>query len=238
MDFYEGYRACVRGKIAGYAMLDSQAPAAVRASAAGKAARYFRFALDKLAKPSAAAPLILIGGGIATGKSTLAEVLGRRLAVPVLDSDRTRKRMAGHDPLTPCPDPPWSGLYAPENTARVYAELRRRAGVILASGRPVIVDASFGSRAERDAFRSLAGSRGSPVRYFECRAPDDVVAGRLGSRALGPSISDGRAALTETLRSVREDDAEACIIGTMAPLEACLGRIQANLPDFPGTTVR
>lgn len=233
VDFYEGYRACVRGKIAGYAMFDSAAPGAVREAAAEKGARYFRFALAKIAAPSAPGPLILVGGAIATGKSTLAEALGRRLAIPVLDSDRTRKRMAGLDPLTPSPNPPWSGLYSPEATQAVYAELRRRAAVILATGRPVIVDASFRSLAEREAFRNLAKRLGCPFRGFECRAPEGLVAERLRLRAHAPSVSDGRAAIAGEFRSGWQGYPEDCVIETTAPLEESLGRIIPFLPELP-----
>lgn len=238
VDFFEGYRACVRGKIAGFAVLDPAVPQAVREAAAGKASRYFRFALAKAAPPPIPGTLIAIGGAIATGKSTLADALGRRLSIPVVDSDRTRKRMAGLDPLTPIPDPPWSGLYSPAATEAVYAELRRRAEVVLDSGRPVIVDASFRSETERESFRSLAKRLGCPFRIFECHAPGSVVDERLRMRAQASSVSDGRAELAETFRSGWQGDGEARIIETTAPLEASLDRIIAGLPADPSTRIR
>ena len=47
-DFYAAYRACVRGKVAGYAALEPAVSAAARSAAEAKAAAYFRFALERL----------------------------------------------------------------------------------------------------------------------------------------------------------------------------------------------
>jgi aminoglycoside phosphotransferase family enzyme/predicted kinase len=245
VDFYAAYRACIRGKVSGYAALDPEAPPAVRAAAEAKAAACFRFALERLrrleSRPHAGlaapiapaappAPLIAFGGGIGTGKSTLASALGRRLPAPVLDSDRIRKQMAGLDPLAPCPDALWSGLYSPERSEGVYAELRRRALAVLESGRPAIVDASFRSRAQREAMREAARGSGHPFHFIACRADGEVVRERLAQRAEGPSVSDGRQAIAEAFQLSFEPDeghpGDTLEIDTARPIEDCLSTIQ------------
>src|SRR5690606_5079114 len=129
-DFYMAYRAGVRGKIACLAAEDMGIPAAARSASRLEGERHFRFALSQLRRHSGGAPLIAAGGGVASGKSTLAAALGERLAAPVLSSDLIRKRLAGIDPLERRREKAWDGLYAPAITEKVYAEMAGWAGLI------------------------------------------------------------------------------------------------------------
>jgi hypothetical protein len=95
----------------------------------------------------------------------------------------------------------WRGAHDPAVTGCVYAEVLRRAGVVLASGRPVIVDASFRSRALRHAARKLATAYGVPFRFVECRTDDEVCRARLARREREPGVSDARLLIFETFRS-------------------------------------
>jgi predicted kinase len=52
--------------------------------------------------------------------------------------------------------------------------MRSRADAVLASGRPVIVDASFRSKSERAAFRSLAEQRDVPFHLATRTLLDEV----------------------------------------------------------------
>jgi predicted kinase len=92
----------------------------------------------------------------------------------------------------------WSGAYAPETTEAVYAELLRAAEMILQSGRPVVIDASFRTRALREAAREIATSRGVPFLFVECAAPREVILRRLMKRdTRGTHESDARADLLD-----------------------------------------
>lgn len=234
VDFYESYRACVRGKIA---IMMARVPGAAppdRDASEEEARRHFLFALSVLRKPLKKLPVIVFGGGIATGKSTLAENLGERLATPVLSSDWTRKGMAGLDPSERREEGLWQGLYREEFTDRVYAEMSRLAAVVLASGRPVILEASFRTRAYRDAIRSVARMAGQPFHFLECRAPDELVRTRLKGRARGPSVSDGREVIFEDFISAWEpaeelSAGECSLVDTSAPPEATLEEVMGLL---------
>lgn len=239
-DFYESYRACVRGKIAGYRARNPGASAPERAAARREAGAYFRFALSLVGRPPAAAPLIAIGGGLATGKSTLAAALGRSLGIPVLGSDRTRKQLAGIDPWERQALGFKEGIYHPSFTERVYAELRRRAKVVLDSGRPVILDATFRSRAQRSALKDLARRNGHPVLFLECRAGRERVQERLRRRGAGPGISDGREDIEAAYREEEEGKgtgngweaegwSEGVVVDTSRPLEECLEKAERLL---------
>jgi uncharacterized protein len=74
----------------------------------------------------------------------------------VLSSDRIRKELAGLPAEARTPAPYGNGIYTTEWTERTYAELLRRASVLLAHGESVIADASFISARQRAAAAATA----------------------------------------------------------------------------------
>jgi aminoglycoside phosphotransferase family enzyme/predicted kinase len=225
VDFYESYRAYVRAKVSaiGYSAPGTAGDARERLQ--HDARRYFLLALAS-ERPAVDTPrLIAVGGIIASGKSTLADALGQKLAVPVLSTDRTRKAMFGVSPTTPLGGVHWQEAYSEAHTERVYAEVLRRAAVVLRSGRSVVIDASFRSRALRRQVRELAFGQGASFAFLECRVPPEVSRQRLEARAKGPSVSDGRAELLDEFSAryepvVELGAAEHAVIDTSGPLES------------------
>jgi hypothetical protein len=201
VDFYESYRAFVRGKVSSLLEDDEGASAAARAHAGEQARKYYVLAEACAREPLARPMLVAVGGLIACGKSTLAHQLAERLAVPVIDSDRTRKQLAGVGALTPLPDDAFAGHYGPEASVATYGELQRRAEVVLRSKRSVILDASFRARADRLAALELAQRCGAGFLFVECTAAPATVQARLARRAAAPSISDGRPAIADAFAS-------------------------------------
>ena len=192
VDFYESYRAYVRAKVNALGYSSPHVSFDTRQRLERQARRYFLLALAS-ERPALGAPrLIAVGGAIASGKSTLAEALASELAVPVLGSDRTRKFLAGVGPTAPLHTPAWNGEYAEPFTEKVYAELLRQARVVLASGRSVVIDASFRTRALRAALKALGMPLGAAFVFVECEIPDAVQRARLATRQQGVSVSDGR----------------------------------------------
>lgn len=192
VDFYESYRGYVRGKVSTMLAADERAPAADRERAEREARRYFLLSLAMERRPLLAPTLVAIGGVIATGKSTLADHLGAALGAPAINTDRIRKHMLGARPTDRLYDGSWSGAYDPAFTERVYEEVRRCARVVVESGRPVILDASFRSAEMRLDARRLAEELGVPFRFLECRADPDVCRARLKVRDQQTTVSDGR----------------------------------------------
>ena len=192
VDFYESYRAYVRGKVSSMLADDAGADSALRERARLHARKYYVLAEACTRPPLPAPRLYAVGGLIASGKSSVAGRLANMLRAPHVEADRTRKRLAGLDPLTPWHDEAFSGHYTPAMTQAVYAELRRRAEVVLRSGRSVVIDASFRERAQRAALLELAERTGCPLAFLECHAPAELCRERLRKRAQGPSASDGR----------------------------------------------
>ena len=191
VDFYQSYRAYVRGKVS--SILEQNAESEVeRAQATAQARKYYLLAEACMRESLERPRVIAVGGYIASGKSTIAERLGRLVGAPVLQSDRLRKQSAGVDPLTPLRDAAFSGNYTAERSEALYAELSRLADVIVRSGRTVVLDASFRSRRQREVARGLAQRHGASFTFVECQASPEVCRARLVERAKGPSLSDGR----------------------------------------------
>ncbi|HSE95947.1 MAG TPA: AAA family ATPase, partial [Methylomirabilota bacterium] len=142
------------------------------------------------------APVIAVGGLIGSGKSTLAEGLAVALACPVVASDRVRKALAGVPPTTRAPD----DAYSPAFSARTFRELFRRAEVVVATGRGVILDATFRSRELRHEAREVARRHGRRFLFVETGCDDATLRERLRRRAGGPSVSDATEGLLERIR--------------------------------------
>ncbi|MGE8375162.1 MAG: AAA family ATPase, partial [Diaphorobacter nitroreducens] len=156
--FLDGYLA-VTGDYAGLAVLRPYEiyRALVRAMAArlraaqglaGTSGPDYLACAERLAAPLA--PCLLITYGLSgSGKSTLAAALLEQGAVR-LRSDVERKRLYG---LAALDRSAARGvdLYTSEASQRTFAHLRQQARAVLQAGYPVIVDAAFLHRRERDA---------------------------------------------------------------------------------------
>jgi aminoglycoside phosphotransferase family enzyme/predicted kinase len=192
VDFYKSYWAFVRAKVAAMLVADKKVDAVVRKIADDQARRYFQLSLSSGRHSCGEPMLVAVGGESGSGKSTTSQYLGGKLAAAIIEADRTRRFMLRIEPTQTLHENASVGAYAPIITERVYAEMLRRAGVVIDSGRPAIVDASFGSQQFRQAARTLAASRNVPFYFVECRAPLDIRRTRLEARAKGENVSDGR----------------------------------------------
>ena len=178
--FFAAQRALIRAKVA-----------LVRASQVegADAARRRAHAGELLALAGRLAWQVRLGSGAvvcglaASGKSTLAASLAERSGATVVSSDAVRKQLLGIAPSDRAPEE----AYGPEMNRRTYEALGRRARELVERGEPVVVDATFRRRQDRDA----CGLPGDLV-LIECRAPVEVRA----ARAREPrSVSDADAAV-------------------------------------------
>jgi predicted kinase len=192
IDFYESYRAFVRGKITLFGARDPDLDRETRERVLREARHYFLLSLAS-SRPALCAPCVVaVGGVIGSGKSTIADRIGGELTAAVIEADRTRKDMLGVAATHNLREGAWSGAYDPAFTDQVYGEVFRRASAVLSSGRPVVLDASFRSREMRAAARALADMHDAPFLFVECRAPHETCRRRLVERAQTTSVSDGR----------------------------------------------
>jgi aminoglycoside phosphotransferase family enzyme/predicted kinase len=238
VDFYESYRAYVRGKIAAIVAADDQLDPGARERAERDARRYFLLALSADRRPLLLPALVVVGGIIASGKSTIAERIGLEMSAPVVDADRTRKAILGVAAGHPIHEPAWQGAYDPAFTEKVYSEVLRRAEVVLASRRPVVVDASFRSRAMRQAVRDLASRHNVPFRFVECRAEASTCRSRLTARGGERGVSDGRLEIFDAFCARFEPVVELSpddhvVVDTVRPLEESVTALRTRLDAWP-----
>lgn len=107
--------------------------------------------------------LIAMAGLPGSGKSTVAEGLGRRLAAPVLSVDPVESAL-------------WrAGISREEPTGlAAYVVVEAMAADVLALGQTVVVDAVNDVEQAREQWRGLAERRGLPLAWIEvvCSDPD------------------------------------------------------------------
>jgi aminoglycoside phosphotransferase family enzyme/predicted kinase len=232
VDFYAGYRAWVRGKVAALLAADPSTPPEKAARKADEARSLFRLARTYAEAPPGGGPVIAVGGLIGSGKTTLAEGLGAAAGLPMISSDRVRKSLAGVEPTERAPERAYSASFS----KRTFDEVFRRAGVVLASGRGVIVDATFRGRVLRLRARDLARRHGRRFLFAEAVADDATLRQRLRARARGPSVSDAGESLLDRFRAEFEpvtelDSREHVRASTTGPPEAAVRAVLAVLRD-------
>jgi len=238
LDFYMGYRAYVRGKIASFVAAGPDVDHERRVRAEASARHHFLLALATERRSLLEPMVVAVAGIIASGKSTVADQLGFEMSAPIVDADRTRKQLLGVRATAPVHDGAWQGAYDPAFTEEVYAEVFRRAAVVLRSGRSVIVEASFRDRALRARARELAAQHGVPFRLVECRASPEICRDRLRQRARAASVSDGRLEIFDDFvarwQPIDELPArEHLVIDTAGPLADNLVELRNALRTWP-----
>lgn len=192
MDFYKCYRACVRGKVESlHAKAETAAEAEKRASLQ-LARRYFQQALQYAIAGSRPRAFVFMGK-VASGKSALAEALGRETGWTVLSSDCLRKTLTGTPLNHRGTAEDRAALYSPEMNRRTYDLLFEQAFTSLRSGHCVILDATFSKRADRDALKERLKSEGCDAMWIEAHASESVVRERLLERDEDETVvSDAR----------------------------------------------
>jgi hypothetical protein len=176
--FFAVYRALVRASVARLQ--------------AGEGPDYVACARALAAGPRVSPRLLITRGLSGSGKSTLAARLLEATDAVRLRSDVERKRLFGLD-ATQRSAVLGLDLYTPHATQRTFERLEQLAADALAAGWPVIVDAAFLRRAERDRFRALAQRLRLPFTILDCGAPDAVLRARITQRqasAHDPSEAD------------------------------------------------
>lgn len=135
-------------------------------------------------------PVLIVTAGLpAAGKSTIAEVVGNRLGLPVLSVDPIEAAIlsAGIDAAQP------TGLAA-------YLVAETMAEGVLAAGRGVVVDAVNAVEPARDQWVRLAARQGATLRFIEVICSDpEVHRERLAARVGRHSAIDTAYAVEQSL---------------------------------------
>ena len=96
-----------------------------------------------------------------------------------LRSDVERKRLFGEQQIE---NTPQAGIYAADASAATYARLNELAATVLRAGFPVVLDATFLKRTQREAAAKVAEATGAPFLILDCNAPRAVIESWLAQR--------------------------------------------------------
>ncbi|HET8759679.1 MAG TPA: AAA family ATPase [Nitrospiria bacterium] len=202
LPYYYAYRSLVRAKVACLRLRQGDPDPAARAATR----RELRGYLDLAAGPSTSdRPVLIMTHGVSgSGKTHVAQAVVEALGAVRIRSDVERKRLAGLSPRSRAGSEPGGGIYSRELTERTYARLGDLAGMSLDAGYPVVVDATFLKRAQRDGLRAVARSHAAPCVILAAQAPESVLRERIVARAQhGRDASDADLAVLDgQLRSM------------------------------------
>ncbi|HET9978110.1 MAG TPA: AAA family ATPase [Burkholderiaceae bacterium] len=181
-DYYLVHRALVRAKVAQLRATQAAAGEGNERDAARAAAHRYLLSASRFATPRPRA-LLITHGLSGSGKTTLTQSLLEAIGAPRIRADVERKRLAGLAPLQGSRSMPGAGLYDAAMNAAVYTRLLDAASVVLEGGWPVILDATFLRRADRDAARRHAAALGVPFVILHFTAAPELLRERVRQRA-------------------------------------------------------
>src|SRR5579875_1178481 len=148
--------------------------------------------------------LVLAGGPPGTGKSALAGAAAGRLAFTVLASDQIRTELAGPGAGQHTRAPRGHGPCPPGQAGRTYAELLRRASLLLARGESVIAGAPFASAGQRAAAAQAAAAASAGLVQLHCTTPPEPAT-RQASAQPGGAPGTCRSPPLMSLRSMPDE---------------------------------
>jgi uncharacterized protein len=211
--YYRVYRALVRAKVTSI-RLDQEdiLPDERKALLAefdgyvGLAERYTRLPQPILA---------VTHGPSGSGKSTVAMAIVEELGAIRVRSDVERKRLLGLKPRERT-EHKANEVYSAAATDRTYARLAELASATVRAGYPVVADATFLKRSQRQQFQRLAAQLDVPFVILDLQASENDLRRRVTERAMagGDASEADLAVLTQQLATREPLDVEeqACSI--------------------------
>lgn len=190
LDFYAAYRAVVKVKVACLRWEEMESPKE-REALAKEAMSYlqqaYRYALQ-FSRPT----IWAVMGLPATGKSSVAGMLSKKLSLPIFQSDLIRREMPGVTETSLGVVGYDEGAYRSTMRQRVYGKMLLMAMDELKKGHSVVLDATFCNRRWRDELRQLAGDLDTNLVVVECTSDEQTIRARLQRREGEGGISDAR----------------------------------------------
>jgi len=175
--YYAVYRALVRAKVAALRAEQSGGSDVLRAEVSSC------LLLAEQLVQNMPTQLWITHGLSGSGKTTFSQTLLQDYGMIRLRSDVERKRLAGLGALVHSGAGVGQGLYTQETGRRTYRHLSRLSERLLTTGWPVIVDAAFLERWQRDLFREVAQRRGLRLNILNLSADHATLRERIMQRA-------------------------------------------------------
>src|SRR5262245_9482970 len=189
-NFYKCYRAFVRGKVESIQATEKETTNPEEHQQ--QAARYFHLAL-RYAIAGAEPLIVVVMGGVGTGKSTIAKRLAAELSWSVFSSDEIRKTLAGVPLTRRTPSQLRNKIYSSQMTRRTYRKLvkdglaaigcsRGRQPRLLKPRNGVILDATFSTRVHRKFLHDECNKANVSFQFIELEVDPDKIKNRLKLR--------------------------------------------------------
>ncbi|MEK7679353.1 MAG: AAA family ATPase, partial [Deltaproteobacteria bacterium] len=227
LDFYKCHMAYVRGKVEGFKYMESEVEEKDRFASYISSLLHYRLA-GLYAQGGFRPVLVIVRGLSGSGKSTVAEAVSNALNAVLLSSDVIRKKLAGAAPGKHRFEGFKKGIYSEDMTEKTYSAMAEKAFGQLASGRNVVLDATFSkTRFVQDAVDAAKGA-GADLRILECACADDIALERISkrleraNRKKGP-VSDMRPRLFRLQKKGFESISLPCIpVATSRTTDECV----------------
>jgi uncharacterized protein len=186
LPYYLAYRALVRAKVTAIRLGQGELEnaTAIREEFDG----YLQLAAGYASRP---APVLILTCGLSgSGKTTVTAPLLADMGAIRIRSDVERKRLHGLRADQSGRAEPGTGIYDESSSARTYARLLLLARCLLRAGFPVIVDATFLHRGQRQPFAALAAELDVGFLILALDAPAQVLRQRIAARRGDASDAD------------------------------------------------
>jgi uncharacterized protein len=227
--FYVAYRALVRAKVR---LIRLEQHIAGTEDAAAQQHEFDRLVELAAAATERVAPLLMITCGLSgCGKTTMTQALLERIGAIRIRSDVERQRMAARGELA-------GDTYSSTASEQTYDHLEHLAAELLDSGLPVIVDATFLRRNDRERFERLAHRRRARFVMLVLHAPAEVLRSRIEQRQrAGSDASDADVAVLQQqiasheMPADEQNPAHITLDATQGPA-ALVEAICTRLPPF------
>lgn len=227
--FYAMYRAMVRAKVICLRLAQPGASDVERKQDRELYQGYLALASGYISPPSGA--LIITHGVSGSGKSTFAREFAACCGAIHLLSDLERKRLHRLAATANSHSPPGGGIYSAAANKATYAQLQRLAETALTAGYPVVVDATFLRKKQRDPLRRLASKFKVPIVILDFDVPEAELRRRIHKRAAeGPSLSEANIAVLNAQLGERQPlDASEKAFAVTVGSETSPDDVAANL---------
>lgn len=177
--YYTVYRAMVRTKINAFRLAQEEEGSAVYQECLDAIESLLKLSLKLIEPPQKL--ILMMHGFSGSGKTTVSNEL-LHLGMIRIRSDVIRKQLLGLAINEKSGSGIAGGLYSDEMSVRTYQALMEKARVILTSGYPVIIDATFLKHEQRELFRHLSEELTVPWLIVDCRANQRTLETRLTDR--------------------------------------------------------
>lgn len=178
LPYYRTLRALVRCRVAWLRATQSTTNGGEASRAWEEGRAYLEYA--RSSGRAAQSAIVIMHGLSGSGKSVISGMVLERLGAVRMRSDIERKRLDG---LSATDRSGGNGLYREVVTRKTYAHLESLAGAVAAAGWPIIIDAAFLKREQRNPFRHLAARLGIPFIVLDVHASEDILRKRVAARA-------------------------------------------------------